>query len=203
MNPWEGHFITPCRSQEGHGALWFSGGDQMKEKTAPNSNSLYPRHLAPGRGWRQSWRQSRWSAASGWRLWGTCWGCWCPSSPNTSQMSPGARRPEPRPRGRGRAAAAVAGAGFSPVPSGTAGAGAAAADACSGERNTHPDQGSRSSQGNKQAGREAPCGRERGAPYMTPRGGMGPVRRRRRQNTFNDWRSLCQLRVPSAAYSPH
>lgn len=160
MNPGERHFVTPCSSQEGRGALWFSGGDQMKEKTAPNGSSLYPRHPAPGRGWRQSWRQSRWSAASGWRPWGTCWGCWCLSSPNTSRRSPGARRPEPRLQGRGRAAAAVAGAGFSPVPSGTAGAGAAAADACSGERNTHPDQCSRASQGNKQAGGEAPCGRE-------------------------------------------
>lgn len=121
--------------------LCLSGDTQMKEKTTPNGKWLYPRRPAPGRGWCRSWRQSCWSAESGWRLGGTCWGCWCPSSPSRGRTSPGARRPEPCPRVRGRAAAAVAGAGFSQVPSGTAGAGAAAAGACSGERNTHPDKG--------------------------------------------------------------
>lgn len=113
---------------------------KRKRKQHQNSNSPYPHHPAPGRGWHQPWRLSHWSGASGWRLWGTCWGCWCLSSQSTGQTSPRAQHLEPRLQVDGRAAAAAAGAGFSLVPSGTAGAGAAAADACSGKRNTHPDK---------------------------------------------------------------
>lgn len=133
----------------------------MKEKTAPNGNWLYPHHPAPGRGWCRAWRQSRWSVVSGWRPGGTCWGCWCPSSPSTGLTSPGARRPEPHPQVRGRAAAAVAGAGFSPVPFGTASSGAAAADACSGEGNTHPDKCGMSPGARGEAGSSSLCQRSR------------------------------------------
>lgn len=48
-----------------------------------------------------------------------------------------------------------------------------------------------------------PVAEKAGAPYTTPRDGTGPVRRRRRQNVFNDWRSSCQLRLASTAHSPH
>lgn len=178
--------------------LSLSGDTQMKEKMTPRGQWLYPRRPAPGRGWCRPWRQSCWSAASGWRLGGTCWGCWCPSSPSTGRTSPGARRPEPRPRVHGRAAAAAAGAGFSPVPSGTAGAGAAAADACSGKRNTRPDRcgvspGARGEQGYL-------CQRSRRT-LCDPQGG-GNGGKHRRQGLFNGWLSPWQLDFPGQPILP-
>lgn len=145
LNPWEQwYFVTPWTLP---GRPWC-----CVSQVIAKGNSLYPRRPAPGRGY-PPWRQSCWSEGSGWRLWGTCWGCWCPSSPSTGRTSPGAQCPEPRLQVHGRAAAAVAGAGFSPVLSGTAGAGAAAAHACSGER-THMQTDAACSLGHQQAGRE-------------------------------------------------
>lgn len=175
---------------------------KLKRKQHQNSNLPYPHHPAPGRGWRQPWRQSHWSGVSGWRLWGTCWGCWCLSSRSTGQTSPRAQHLETRLQVDGRAAAAAAGAGFSLVPSGTAGAGAAAADACSGKRNTQISA-ARSPQGHRRAGRRGSLWQRKQVPFIgSLQGGPRPVRRHRRQDGFNDWGSSCQLRFPRTAHSP-
>ena len=171
-----GNFINPWRPPGG------SGGSVILRlcfHERANGSSLYPHRPAPGRGWRQPWRWSRWSGPSGWRLGGTCWGCWRPSSPSTGRTSPGARRPVPRPRAGGRAAAAAAGAGSSPVPSGTAGAAAAAAGGCSGRRSTCPRQCSRSPGRRAGEGGRAAYGRGAGDTGRDPGGGTRPVRRQR------------------------